>query len=363
MLQLTDVARPVVGFQQLHGLRTDAVVLLAQLPVVAVQKVLRQQLNVLRTAAQRRHPDVDGVEPVEQIRQHLLVLHQLLRRPVHGRHDADIHLFRLGCAQRHDGFGVQHPQQLRLQLQRHGVDLVQIDGAAAALLDQPHPILRAGERAPAGAEQQAFQNGLRQRGAVDGHERLILAVAGVVNGGHHQLLAGARFTVDQHRGAAVGNALDEAAHLLYLRRLPHDVLQRVASAGGGGRGAFLTGTLDSPSGAPHVGHVTGQLHGADKLSPADDGDGQVVGHGLLAQVVPGDLLLAVDDAVGFQRGQQRTGLKVLAGEYLQQILAQCPLVVGGVLLVGVAGVEPLFGDDGAAVVDDGHGVHKVEIFI
>ena len=38
--------RQVVGFQQLHGLRTDAVVLLAQLPVVAVQKVLRQQLNV-----------------------------------------------------------------------------------------------------------------------------------------------------------------------------------------------------------------------------------------------------------------------------------------------------------------------------
>ena len=80
-------------------------------------------------------------------------------------------------------------------------------------------------------------------------------------------------------------------------------------------------------------------------------------------MVPGDLLLAVDDAVGFQRGQQRTGLKVLAGEYLQQVLAQCPLVVGGVLLVGVAGVEPLFGDNGAAVVDNGHGVHKVEIFI
>lgn len=80
-------------------------------------------------------------------------------------------------------------------------------------------------------------------------------------------------------------------------------------------------------------------------------------------MVPGDLLLAVDDAVGFQRGQKRTGLKVLAGEYLQQVLAQCPLVVGVVLLVGVAGVEPLFGDDGAAVVDDGHGVHKVEIFI
>src|SRR5690606_23122651 len=89
------------------------------------------------------------------------------------------------------------------------VDLVEEDGAAARLLDQPGPAaLGAGERAALVAEQLADHELLRQRRAVDRNEGLAAPRRAVVQRPGDQLLAGAGLALDQHRRVAGAEARD-----------------------------------------------------------------------------------------------------------------------------------------------------------
>ena len=54
VLELADVARPVVGFEQIHRLLREPVDVLAHLIAVFRQEVFRQQRNVFAALAQRR---------------------------------------------------------------------------------------------------------------------------------------------------------------------------------------------------------------------------------------------------------------------------------------------------------------------
>ena len=76
----------------------------------------------------------------------------------------------------------QHAQQPRLQGERHVADLVEEEGAAVGLLDEPALALagRAGEASRQMAEELALDQRLRNGGAVDGDERLAAALAGRV---------------------------------------------------------------------------------------------------------------------------------------------------------------------------------------
>ena len=58
------------------------------------------------------------------------------------------------------------------------------------------------------AEQFAFQEGLRDGGAIDGDERLGRALAVLVNGPRHEFLAGAGFAADQHGDGGGGDSPD-----------------------------------------------------------------------------------------------------------------------------------------------------------
>ena len=74
---------------------------------------------------------------------------------------------------------------------------------------------RAGEGAPAVAEQLGVQQGLGQRPAVDDHERPLGARRGIVQRPGDQLLAGAGLALDQHRrlaGGDLGQAGEQLAH-------------------------------------------------------------------------------------------------------------------------------------------------------
>ena len=75
---------------------------------------------------------------------------------------------------------------------------------------------RAGERALLVAEQLAFEQLGRQRGAVHLDERPILARRALVNRARDQLLADAALAADQHRDVAVGHLLDHLRDRLHL---------------------------------------------------------------------------------------------------------------------------------------------------
>ena len=79
---------------------------------------------------------------------------------------------RPGRADAHEGAGLEHAQQLDLQLERHLGDLVEEQRAAVGALEVALVLpVGAGEAAPLVAEQLALDQVRRDRAAVDGEER------------------------------------------------------------------------------------------------------------------------------------------------------------------------------------------------
>ena len=96
---------------------------------------------------------------------------------------------------------LQHAQNFRLRRRRHVADFIEKDRAAVALLEFADALRgRAGERASFVPEQFAFEKVLRNGRAIDGEERLLAALAVMINRAGNQFLAGAAFAGDQRGG-------------------------------------------------------------------------------------------------------------------------------------------------------------------
>src|SRR5258708_2957099 len=118
-------------------------------------------------------------------------------------------------------------QQLGLQSQRKLADFVEENASAFGDFQQTFLLTDgAGECSFLVPEQLAFQKRFRQRGAVQGHKRLILAGAILMNGASSKLLARATFAVNQDSGFTGGDLLDKLVDLAHARALAdHIVLQ------------------------------------------------------------------------------------------------------------------------------------------
>ena len=137
-----------------------------------------QERDVLPPLAQRREVDVEDVEPVVEVVAELAQRDRVAERAVGGGEHPDVHLDRLGAAHPEEGAALEHPQQLDLGGGRDLADLVEEDGAGVGQLEPAQPPLGgAGEGALLVAEQLALEQGVGQRGAVDGDERLAAARA------------------------------------------------------------------------------------------------------------------------------------------------------------------------------------------
>jgi hypothetical protein len=135
---------------------------------------------------------------------------------------------------------LEHAEQFRLHGERHLADLVEEDRAAARRFEEAAVILgRAGERAAAVAEELALEQGLGDRGAVDGEERLVGARRGAVDAARHELLAGAGLALDQHRDRRRRGALHQLEHLEHRAARADDLVEPVAVRHVAAQGADL----------------------------------------------------------------------------------------------------------------------------
>ncbi len=113
-------------------------------------------------------------------------------------------------------------------------------------------------------EQLALEQVLRQRRAVDGHERPVAARALIVDGARDQLLAGSALAEEQHRGVGGGHRRDEAEDVTNARRLADDAAQMAGAcqlalelAGMSAQAAMRNRSLDGEQ--EQVGHGKGLL--------------------------------------------------------------------------------------------------------
>ena len=193
VLELADVARPVIAREHVDGRRRDPLDVLPVLDRVLREEVVGQQHDVRLPLAKRRREDREHVQPVEQVLAERAGRHQLFERPVGGRDEAHVDADAVRAAEPLDLALLQRAQQLHLRRHVHVADLVEEQRAAlgqleAALLER----VGAGERALLVAEQLGFDQAAGQRRAAHLDERLLRARRVVVDGVRDHLLAGPR---------------------------------------------------------------------------------------------------------------------------------------------------------------------------
>ena len=170
--------------------------------------------------AKRRQLNLDRVQPEEQ------VLAEAARRDFFGevrvgrRDDPDVDVARAGRADALEIAGLEHAQQLRLQVQRDVGDLVEKQRTAVGELETADAVrLGVGEGALDVAEQLAFEDPFRQAAGVHGHEPPARPARHGVNGLRNGALAGAVLAGDEDVGFRRSDARDQLHHRAHRRRL------------------------------------------------------------------------------------------------------------------------------------------------
>ena len=125
-----------------------------------------------------------------QVRPELPALHRVLQGHRGRRNDAHVNVNFVRGPHPPDLSLLHHPQQLALQPQGKLVQFVEKERAVVGELQQAQAAaLRAGKRAALVSEELALEQFLGNRAAIDRRERLVFALAPVMNRVRHQLLA------------------------------------------------------------------------------------------------------------------------------------------------------------------------------
>ena len=167
------------------------------------------------------------VEAVVQILAKAALAYQLRQVLVGRGQDTGTRLNGLVAADTLEALLLEDTEHLGLERRRHVADLVEEQRAAVALLELADAAaVSPRERPFLVAEQLAFQQALRDGGAVDGQERPVGPAAVVVESAGDQFLAGAALAEDQHVHVLRRDAADRLAHLLHDRRAADDLVAR-----------------------------------------------------------------------------------------------------------------------------------------
>src|SRR5262249_37104221 len=132
---------------------------------------LGEQRDILAARAQRREPDWNDVQAIEEVLTKLSALHHALQIPMRRRDEAHVRADRSHTAAPLVLLVLNEPQELDLNGGCDVADLVQKQRASLRELD-PSGLARArpGERPLLVAEQLAFEQSVRERGAMHLHE-------------------------------------------------------------------------------------------------------------------------------------------------------------------------------------------------
>src|SRR5690606_14055484 len=139
------------------------------------QEVACERQDVVGALGQRRQPQLDRVEAVEQVFAERTLADQRGQVGIGRADDAYLDLALAVAAEALEAAGLEHPQQLHLAGQRQRADLVQEQGAAVGRLELALArALRAGVGPGLGPEQFGLDQVGRERAAVERDERAVL---------------------------------------------------------------------------------------------------------------------------------------------------------------------------------------------
>src|SRR6266478_1918454 len=186
VLQLTNIARPVMFDQRLLEAHRETVKPFVVGLRKRLQEILGQQWYVFRSLAQGRHVDADDGNAEVEIFPKGTFLHHFFQVAAGGANDADLDGMGGVRAQAFQTAFLQYAQELRLQGQGQVANLVEKDGPAPGLFEAPPARLDgAGKGAFLVAKKFIFNQRLRQSARGKRHERLLGARAQIMDGARH----------------------------------------------------------------------------------------------------------------------------------------------------------------------------------
>jgi len=231
ILQFADIAGPMPCFQRHQGVRGNSLHRRIDLLGKFLLEMAGQQADIPRAPGQGRNLDHDFGQTIIEIFPEGAVLDHLFKILMRCTDDSRVDGNRLAPANPLDHPLLQKTQQFHLQRQRDVADFVQEQCAAIGLLD-----LALGHLDGTGKgtffmpEQFGFEQGFRNRCAVDGNKGPVAAVTCIMQPLGQQFLAGSARTQQHHRSAGIGHALDHLRHLQHLRRPGDDLPQYMVFA-------------------------------------------------------------------------------------------------------------------------------------
>ena len=165
--------------------------------------------------------DGEDVEAVEQVLAKRLVLDRFFEIAVGGGDDPDVDLDRLRAAEPLDHAFLQHAEQLDLDFSRQLADLVEEERRLVGRFEAADlPRQRAGVGAALAAEQLAFDQRARNRGAAHPNHLTLMPRAELVNRSREDLLAHAGLAEQQYGGRRRRDLFDLRKGLPHRRGSP-----------------------------------------------------------------------------------------------------------------------------------------------
>src|SRR5262245_28783141 len=190
-----------------------------------------QQRDVFGTLAQWRDADGEDVEAIVEVGAELIVRDHLSEVAVRRGDQAHVRPHGARAAQSLELLLLQHPQQFRLYLKRNVADLIKEESPLVRHLEaSDSPLDGSRESALLMAEQFAFQQAARDRGAVELHQRTLTAGAQVVNGAGDQFLAGARLALNEDDRIGRGDGFDRLQGSFQSLTVTDDLCEAVLRA-------------------------------------------------------------------------------------------------------------------------------------
>src|SRR5882762_7676603 len=226
LFELANVSRPIVGFQARHRFRGDPLDGFFHRLTEALEKVAREEWNVVPAVAQGGHLYGNHAEAIIEVLAEAAFRNLLFELLVRSGNDADIHIRFFRTADRANLSFLQDTIQLHLHGQAHISDLVHEERAAVGGLEEALAVfVSPGKSSLHITEEFGLQESLRERATVDGDKRSLCPNAVFMNGAGNQFFAGPTFPGDENAARLRSNGLNQVEDSAHVRALSDDIVE------------------------------------------------------------------------------------------------------------------------------------------
>ena len=225
--QLANVPRPSVIAERVEHSFTHRGHMTAVLGAHFLKQGVHQIRNVLAVFAQDGHVDIENVQAIVEVISQFAARYRFFGDLIGGGEDANID-GSLDFASQPPQFAVfEDAQQFGLRSDGHFANFVEEKRAALGEFEASRPALkRARKRSFFVSKDFAFDQGFRNRRAIDGNKRLGTPRAKLVNGASDELFARPAGAGNKDRSSAGRDHLDQAEDLLHFFGRPNQRTKR-----------------------------------------------------------------------------------------------------------------------------------------